>query len=539
MQKQGQGQGTVVAPQVPAVEAGVMVLRNGGNAVDAAVTAAFVQMVVDPQMCGIGGFGVGTVRTASGEEAVVDFNGTTGSRATPGMWEDMVLEQDWTGYGYHLQGRVNDVGYGAIMTPGTVAGMAELLRRWGTISWADALAPAIRISEEGFAISPELWRIWNTPGAGNFIPFKERLAATEPSRRLFIKDDGSLPLPGSRFSNPDHTRTLQRLAAGGPQEFYTGDLSKEIAADLAANGSFITAEDLAAYQVRVSDPLEIMYRGQRVLTNPPAGGGICMAQTLKIIEHEDIAALGLNSTAYIDLVAHAMKAAYHDWYKYVGDPGHVDVPVEWLLSDERADEWYARIKANEHFSVPRYPEAPDTTNITVVDAAGNTIALTHSLGASGGVVSAGLGFTWNNIMNTANPVPGLPNSIAARKARITGMCPTIVLRDDEVVLALGAPGGTRIITGVLQALLNVLDHGLSPVEAVSAPRFDCQSDMLDCEARIPSWTKAELAERGFQIFPNPAPYGNFALVQAVVRDPATGALRGGSDPRGGGAVLSA
>ncbi|HYI14671.1 MAG TPA: gamma-glutamyltransferase [Thermomicrobiales bacterium] len=529
--------GMVVAPQVPAVETGVDVLRNGGNAIDAAVTAAFVQMVVDPQMCGIGGFGAATVRTASGEEVTVDFNGTAGSKATPEMWQDIVIEQDWTGYGYHLEGKVNDVGYGSIMTPGTVAGMAELLDRFGTISWKDALQAAIRISDAGYVVSPELWRIWNMPGFGLHSSFGERLKATEPCRAIYFKEDGSGYLPGERFMNPDHTRTLQRLADGGPREFYEGGLAQELAADLAANGSFITAEDMAGYQVRVSEPIRMTYRGQTVLTNPPAGGGICMAQTLKIIEHEDIAALGLNSVEYIDLVGHAMKAAYHDWYAFVADPAFVDVPVEMLLSDERADEWYAKIKAGETFTVPRYPESPTTTNISVMDEAGNAIALTHSLGASSGVVSAGHGFTWNNIMNTANPQPGLPNSIAPGKARITGMCPTIVLRDGEVVLTLGAPGGTRIITGVLQALLNVLDHGLSPVEAVSAPRFDCQGETLDCEARIPSWTKAELADRGFKIWPNPAPYGNFALVQAITRDPATGKLRGGADPRGGGAAM--
>jgi gamma-glutamyltranspeptidase/glutathione hydrolase len=140
-------------------------------------------------------------------------------------------------------------------------------------------------------------------------------------------------------------------------------------------------------------------------------------------------------------------------------------------------------------------------------------------------------------MNSANPQPGLPNSIAPGKKRITGMCPTIVMKDGEVVLALGAPGGTRIITGVLQTTLNVLDHGMSPVEAVSAARFDCQGEFLDCESRIPRWTKAELAQRGFTIVPNPAPYGQFALVQAITRDPATGTLRGGADPRSGGAAM--
>ena len=212
--------GMVVAPQVPAVETGVNVLRQGGNAIDAAVTAAFVQMVVDPQMCGIGGFGAATVRTADGEEICIDFNGTAGSRATPEMWQDIVVEQDWTGYGYHLQGQVNDIGYGSIMTPGTVAGMAELLERFGTISWQAALQDAIRISDAGYVVTPELWRLWNTPGYGLHAGFGERISATEPSRAIYYKPDGSGYLPGERILNPDHTRTLQRLAEGGPREFY-------------------------------------------------------------------------------------------------------------------------------------------------------------------------------------------------------------------------------------------------------------------------------------------------------------------------------
>lgn len=529
--------GMVVAPQTPAVEAGVQVLMQGGNAFDAVVTAAFVQMVVDPQMCGIGGFGVANLRTADGEERILDFNSTTGSRATPEMWRGIVIEQDWTGYGYHLQGRVNDVGYQSIQTPGTVAGLAAVLARYGTISWSDTLQPAIRCADEGFLVTPELWRLWNMPRVALNTSFRERLEATEASRQLYFKADGAGYMPGERFRNPDYAQTLRRLADAGPTDFYQGRLAEEVAADLERNGAFITANDLADYRVQVKDPITVDYRGYRVVTNPPAGGGLCMAQILQIIEHEDVAALGLNTVEYIDLVGHAMKAAYHDWYSFVGDPAHVDVPVDELLARGHANEWYARIKRRQHFSVPVYSEQPTTTNITVVDGAGNVAVITHSLGASSGVVTPGLGFTWNNNMNAANPVPGQPNSIAAGKARITGMCPTIVERDGELVLALGAPGGTRIITGVLQTLLNVLDHGMSAVEAVSAPRFDCQSEKLDCEARIPSWVKAELSDRGFEIVPNPAPYGMFALVQAITRDPTTGRLSGGADPRGGGAVL--
>jgi gamma-glutamyltranspeptidase / glutathione hydrolase len=529
--------GMVVAPQVLAVEEGAEILRRGGNAFDAAVAGAFVQMVVDPQMCGVAGFGVANVRSADGRHQIIDFNATSGSGVTPDMWADKVIEQDWTGYGYHLQGLLNDIGYTSIMTPGTVAGMAEVLQRFGTISWADALQPAIRIAEEGFLISPELWKTWNAPGGYLAIGFKQRLSVTDACRAIYLKPDGSTPLPGEHFRNPDYARTLRRLAEAGPEDFYTGELAREMVADLSANGAYVTAEDLANYRVQVSDPITVSYRGLTVSTNPLAGGGVTVAQILKIVEHEDIAALGLNSVEYIDLVGHAMKAAYHDWYAFGGDLRFIEDPTDILISQEHADEWYAKIKARESFTVPRYPESPTTTNITAADDQGNYIAMTHSLASSSGVVTSGMGHIYNSNMNAANPQPGLANSIAPGKARITGMCPTIVERAGEVLLALGAPGGTRIITGVTQALLNILDHGLSPVEAVSAPRFDCQGELLDCEARIPRWVKAELATRGFSIHPDPAAYGPFAMVQAITHDPATGRLSGGSDPRGGGAVM--
>jgi len=525
----------VVAPQAPAVEAGVEALRNGGNAFDAAVTAAFVQMAVDPQQCGVAGFGTATVRTAAGEEQVIDFNGTAGSRATPEMWRDIFIEQDWTGYGYHLQGQLNVLGYQAIMTPGTVAGMAEVLRRHGTIPWADALRPAIETLGAGVVVMPQVWTWWNLPGSG----FMDALRATPEARRIYLDADGATLKPGERLLNPDYVTTLRRLAEAGPEDFYSGDLAREMVADLDANGALVTAEDLADYRPRVLEPIRIGYRGYQVVTTPPATGGICLAQILRIVEQADLGALGHNSVEAIDLVGHAMKAAFHDWYAYVGDPDFVDVPVEWLLSDERRREWWDRIQRRESFEVPLERVPAHTTNVTVVDDAGNCAAITHSLAMPSGVVTPGLGFMWNGIMNAANPVPGRPNSIAPGKSRLTGICPTVVTRDGEPVLVLGAPGGTRIVTGVLQTLLNVLDYGMSPVEAVSAPRFDCQSEKLDCESRIPSRVQQALAGRGFEIVPNGSPYGHWAAVQAITRDPATGMLAGGSDPRDGGAAMGA
>jgi gamma-glutamyltranspeptidase/glutathione hydrolase len=527
----------VVAPQAPAVESGIEVLRRGGNAFDAAVTTALAQTVVDPQNCGIAGFGVANLRAADGRHVVIDFNATAGSRVRPEMWRHLLIEQDWTGYGYHLEGQVNDVGYQSIMTPGTVAGLAEVLRRFGTISWAEALEPAIALAEQGFLVSPELWRLWNQPAVGERLSMRERIGFTPASRALYIKPDGETWRPGERLRNPDYARVLRRLASAGPEDFYTGELAQRMAEDLEANGAFVTAADLANYRVRVVEPLWLTYRGYELATNPPAGGGVCLAEILKIVEHEDLAALGLNTVEYITLVARAMQAAYADWYSVVGDPAFVDVPVERLLSSSHIQERYQLVRSDQPIAVPRRVREQGTTHVTVIDSAGNVASITHSLGSSSGIVTPGLGFTYNNCMNAADPIPDGPNAIAPGKARITGMCPTIGLKRGEAVFALGAPGGTRIITGVLQATLNLVDHGLTPVEAVSAPRFDCQSEILDCEARIPSWVRAALADRGFRVVENPALYGNFARVQLIARDPLTGQLRGGADPRSGGVVL--
>lgn len=533
------GQGMVVAPQAPAVEEGARALQRGGNATDAAVTAAFVQMVVDPQMCGIGGFGCLHAYSAERDAAeIIDFNGRAGAKCTPEMWQDLVIEEYWNRYGYRLEGYVNDVGYGAITTPGTVAGLAEALDRHGTISWADAIAPAIRYARDGFLVPPELWRRWAHPGLPNRPTPQQRLGFNEAARRLYFTPDGNVHPPGARFRNPDYAATLEGLAAGGPEEFYLGETARRMAEDLERGGAFVTAADLAEYRPRSYEPLATDYRGYTVTSNPPAGG-VTVLEILNILEHEDLSALGLNSLPYIDVVARAMQAAFADRVAEVGDPEWADVPTADLIGKPRARAWHERIARGEPIEVPRFVrEGPHTTHVSVVDGRGNCVALTHSLGSANGVVTPGLGFMYNNLMNCFDPIPGNVNSIAPGKSRVTGMAPTIVYRAGRPALVLGAPGGTRIITGVLQVILNVLDHGLTATEAVSAPRFDAQGPILDCEARIPGWTKEALGERGFTIHPNPAPYGNFALVQAIALDHERGRLDGGADPRSGGAVMT-
>lgn len=528
-----------VAPQPVAVEAAIQALRRGGNVVDAAVTAAFVQMIVDPQMCGIGGFGVAHLyAAASGETTILDFPSPAGALARPEMWADRVVEQNWDGDGFLLEAWVNDIGYGSVGVPGTVAGMAETLRLGGTINWAEALQPAIELAEQGFLVPLELFRVWFPPPRPGRPPPILRLSANQAARDLYLKPDGEPYRPGEHFRNPDYARTLERLARDGWQAFYQGDLADEVVHDLSANGAFVTAADLAAYRVRHVEPLRTTYRGRLVTSTPAPSGGPTVLEMLNILEGYDVKALELNSEEYVWTVARAMQAAVQDRVAWIGDPELESVPMDRLLSPQHAADWRRHIDAGEPIRIPVYErEAAGTTHISVVDAAGNVAAITHSLGWTSGLVCPGLGFMYNNALSRFDPLPGTPNSIGPGRARRTGMCPTVVSRDGEPVLVVGAPGGTRIFTAVLQTLLNVIDHGLSPTEAVSAPRFDCQTEYLDAESRIPSWIKAGLARRGFRIFPNPSALNSLAYVQAIARDPASRALTGGSDPRGGGCVL--
>jgi len=533
--------GIVVAPQPYAVEEGARVLKAGGNAFDAAICTAFTQMVVDPQMCGVGGFGCLTLYDARTDtSAVIDFNATAGGRATPEMWADIIEDEVFTGYGWRLRDNVNDIGYGAIATPGTLAGLWELHRQYATLPWTDLIAPAIRYAREGWLVSPELARGMAGQGYDLVIGGLNRIGYSAESRRIYLKADGSPYRYMERLRNLEYARTLERIAAGGAEAFYTGEMAAQIAADISANGGTVTCDDLRDYRVRTYAPVTGTFLGIDLATNAAPGGGPTLLGMLNILEGYDLPAMGFGTEEYVYTMARAQIGAMIDRAEHVGDPRFVDVPTAMLTSKERAAEWQAKLATGDRYIVPRWhPDSPTTTNVSVADRAGNCIALTHTLGSSNGTITPGLGFMYNNAMNCFDPRPGTVNSIAPGKGRITGICPTIGFEGGEPCLVIGAPGGTRIMTGVLQGIVNLLDFGMSAVEAVSAPRVDCQSDTLDGEARIPSWVRQAAATRaGLKFVPNPAPYGQFALVQAIRIHPDTGTVEGAADPRGGGAAIT-
>lgn len=512
--------GIVTAPQPEAVEAGAEALQAGGNAIDAAIACALVQTAVDPMMCGIAGFGsMHVYMPGKGIHTCLDFHGRAPRSAKEDMWADRIISETEDGFGFVLEGRINEVGYGSITTPMSLKAYDEALKRFGTQELGALLEPAIHYAEEGFVVRPHVRYFWNMDeSAQGRAPQSEKILSNPEARKIYARPDGSIPELGNVVKNPDMGKTLRRIAEHGVADFYQGKIADQIAFDMAANGGLLTLEDLSEVAVEETEPLWGSYRDYRIATIPPPGGGIMVQEMLNILEHFDLRAMGHNSPDYIATISEAMKIATIDKDRHVGDPRFVDVPVERLLSDAHAKDMAARITRGEKTSVPRYKEGAgesrDTTHISVVDEHGNCVALTHSLGMPSGVVTKGLGFMYNGCMAVFDPRPGQTGSIQPGKARFTAMSPTIIFKGDKPYFIVGAPGGTFITMGVLQAILNVIDFGMDAQQAVSAPRFSTTSDTIDISNRILRSTEKALTNAGYPVRRSPLSY-HFAGVHAI------------------------
>lgn len=538
----------IVAPEPSAVEAGAKVLKDGGNACDAAVTCALVQSVVDPHQCGIGGYLLANVRLAADGhvghhsnvvDVVLDAPALAGSGVSETVWQDKFLGLHPSGWGFLVKGKVNTVGYKSVCTPGAVRGLAELLDRYGTIPWADALSPATSSAEEGFVVTHELaWDLQRRAILPEDTFLLDAISSNAEASRVFLKE-GRLPYgEGEVLRNLDYASTLRHVATSGPDDFYLGELAERMSADIVASGGFLRRQDFEEYRTRTSEPLRGSYRGHVVSTSGPPHGGPTMLGILNILDGWDLSSMEHNSPEYIYRVSMAMKAAFADRNAVLGDPRFASVPLRELLSESHAAAWRERIDRGEVIETPLpTPASPQTSHVSVVDEHGNCVALTTSLGSCSGVVTPGLGFMYNNSMTNFHPLPGRPNSIAPGKGRTTGMSPTVVSLNGTPIMTLGAPGGNFIITSVLQVILNVLDFGMSIEEAVQAPRFDCQGSTIRCHIRIPDHVCAEVRKR-HPIERLPLSYGGLGLVHAIAGDPASGKLTGAADAGGGGMPLS-
>jgi len=523
--------GMVVSNDPLATEAGVEILKAGGNAVDAAVAVGFALAVTYPFAGNIGGGGFMMVRMAGRKPAMIDYREEAPGAAS----RDMYLDK----HGRVIPG-ASTVGALSAGVPGTVAGLALAEQRYGVLGLARVMEPAIRLAEQGFPVSYWLSR--------SLASHKELLSKFDASRRIYLRD-GNLYQPGEIFRQPELARTLQQIAQHGPNAFYMGQVADEIVSTMAKYHGIITKSDLQDYHAKVREPLVGHFRGYEILVPPPpSSGGVALIEMLNILDPLDLGPP--NSYESIHLIAEAMRRAYADRAAYLGDTDFVSVPVAGLTSPK-----YAAVLRNEILkSKPDAPvragnpapfEGANTTHFSVVDAEGNAVSNTYTLnnGYGSGVTVEGAGFLLNDEMDDFTSKPNTPNmygliqseanSIAPHKRPLSSMTPVIVLQNDQVRLVLGSPGGGTIINTVLQVLLNVLAYNMDVLQAVNAPRFHDQwkPDQITYEKwGFSADTLDKLKKAGYKLVET----DSLGECEAIEVDPQTGWRFGAADSRGTG-----
>lgn len=502
-------EGLVVCTSAPACDAGASVMSRGGNAVDAAVATAFALAVTHPAAGNIGGGGFMIVRAVSGAVTAFDFREKAPLAATPAMYvgEDGIIDRDLTARGYLAPG-----------VPGSVRGLEAAHRAFGKLSWIDVVMPGVILAERGFVLSAALAHSLNSE-LETMAPFPASVAA-------YGKPGGGDWAAGDRLVQADLGRTLRAIATDGADVFYTGWVADRIVADMKANGGLIADADLASYQAVQRRPVTGSYRGFEIVSMPPpSSGGVALIEMLNILEPLDLKSKGLLTAPALHLQIEAMRRAYLDRARHLGDPAFSDVPVERLTSKAHAREIASSIRHNQASSSidlgtdllrtvgPQEPDA--TTHYSVIDREGMAVATTTTLEGSYGshVVVKGAGFLLNNEMGDFNKKPGYTstsgdigtpaNAIAPGKRMLSSMTPTIVVRDGKVVLVTGSPGGRTIINTVLAVVLGVAEYGLTGPEAVALARLHHQwlPDRVAIEdnAAVSERTRAELRVMGHEV----------------------------------------
>ena len=494
--------GVVVTQEPHATAVGLEVLRKGGNAVDAAVAVALTLAVTFPQAGNLGGGGFMVLRRPDGLVSTIDFR----ERAPKSATRDMYLSPDGSVDNDKVQLSVTAAG-----VPGSPAGLLYALQKFGTKNMADVAKPAIRLAQEGFAIDRHLAR--------SLSGKKRQLARFEATRAVFFAGENPLE-QGDLLVQADLASTLQRFADRGLKGFYEGETADLIAAHMTAGGGFVTLEDLKAYEPRERDALRVNYRGYEVISmGPPSSGGVAMLQMLNMLSAHDVKKSGYGSSEYIHLLTEVMRRAYADRSRWLGDPDFYKVPVAGLISAKYAKKLGKTIDLEKVSVVapgvpPGAKESDDTTHFSIIDKDGYAVSCTTTINSTFGSCSLcdGAGFFWNNEMDDFSAKPGVPNQfglvggkaneIAPGKRMLSSMTPTIICKDGKLRYVLGAPGGGRIITGVMQVLLNAIDHGMPLTRAVMAPRIHHQwkPDQIQWEAlALPRDVRKSLIERGHKI----------------------------------------
>jgi gamma-glutamyltranspeptidase/glutathione hydrolase len=485
--------GMVVTNHPLASAAGSEMLLAGGNAIDAAVAALFTLTVAEPMMVGVLGGGLAHIRLADGRHLVLDGLSTAPGKSRADMYETL---SDEIGKARDTRERANLVGPKAVAVPGALAGWCEALARFGTLPLGDVLAPAIRLAERGFIVSPYL--------SDCISDCAIDLARDRGLALLFLPDGKALPA-GARLVQGDYAQSLRLIADQGPEVFYRGPLGAALTGFMAAHGGLIDQADLAAYKVVEREPVRGSYRGFEIIgPPPPSSSGVHVVQMLNILEGYDIGALGFCSADAVHLLAEALKIAFADRAVATADPAFVAVPVERLTAKAYAHERRASIdlkQAKAWRSGLSGGESANTTHVTVADSAGNVVATTQTINGLFGACAQvpGTGMLTNNYMYNFDPHPGRALSIAPGKRVFTSMAPMMALRDGKLAFALGLPGGLRIFPSALQAIINLIDHGMNLQEAVEAPRVWTEGGVLELENAIPEFVADDLVARGHKI----------------------------------------
>ena len=528
--------GMVVSQREIASRIGADVLERGGNAVDAAVAVGFALAVALPRAGNIGGGGFMLLHI-DGETTSIDFR----EKAPAAAYTELFLDE---------QGDVDEdlhrFSHRSAGVPGTVAGLAYALNKFGTMSLSELVEPAIKLAEEGIVYDYDI---------ASAIALREGiLRRYTHTEKTFFRSDGSQYKPGDVFRQKELADTLRKIASNGADAFYKGEIAELITGEMRRGNGLITMADMAGYAPVEREPVRGTYNGYKIVSMPPpSSGGAHIVQMLNILDQFPLEQYGSNSSKTLHIMAEAMRLAYADRSKHMGDPDFYPVPVDWLISREYALELAKKIdpeSATPSDSIapgqaPVY-ESPDTTHFSVVDKNGNAVATTYTLNFSfgSGITVPGAGFLLNNEMADFSAKPGVPdafgllggkaNSVEAGKRPLSAMTPTMVLKDKQPVLVTGSPGGSRIINAVLQHIVNVLEHNMNVAEANHAPRIHHQwyPDVLYVEKGINPDAIRILKGLGHQVEQS----GTMGSVQAIAYDGEN--YYGSADPRrpGAGAV---
>lgn len=538
--------GMVVSQEYYASEAGLEVLKLGGNAIDAAVATGFALAVTHPQAGNLGGGGFMMIYLKSEDRVIaLDYREMAPAAAT----RDMFLDE--SGNVDNRRARFSMLSSGV---PGTVMGLTEAQAKYGALPLATVMAPAIRLAEEGF---PMTWAL-----QASLSRFQERLKADPASASQFFKEDGSVYAEGELFRQLDLAKTLKEIAAKGAAGFYQGWVADGIVGAMRTGGGLVRHDDLLGYVAKEREALRGTFRNFEVVTMPPpSSGGVHVLQMLNVLEGWDLKALGHNSADYIHRLTESMKYAYADRSKYLGDPDYFDVPVGALTDKAYAADIRGRINldratpSTEIAPAPSLPdESQDTTHFSTMDAAGNMVANTYTLNFSygNGRTVAGAGFLLNNEMDDFSAKPGTPNAfgllggeanaIEPGKRPLSSMTPTFVFKDGQPLMATGSPGGSTIITAVMQEILNVMEFDMNAATATARPRIHHQwfPDFLMLEPGHSLDTRKRLAEMGHTL--ETSAFGGrlrvLGATMSIIRRP-DGLIAGSADPRRPGAHAAA